>query len=132
MATHFKGPVISDNGFTGSVAGAVAATTLTASTSLAVGAAGIAIKQIKSAAISVTVSALADAAEEDISLTITGVAAGDLVLLAPINAAMETGLAVIGAWVSAANTVKLRVSNVKGSGLTGSTANWNYVWYDLT
>jgi hypothetical protein len=45
---------------------------------------------------------------------------------------METGVGVLAVWVSAADTVKLRVTNASGSTLTGSTANWNYVWYDLT
>lgn len=113
MSTTFKGPVVSTNGFVAGTSGAT-------------------IKAIKSAAISVTISALSAGAEEDITLTISGVAPGDLVQLAPINSAMETGVAVAAVWVSAADTVKLRVSNLNGSSLTGSTASWNYVWFDLT
>ena len=112
-ATHFSGPVNSSNGFTA-------------------GDSGVQIKGIYSAAIAVTVAADLAAAEEDISLTITGVAPGDVVLLAPINSAMETGVAIVAVWISAANTVKVRVSNVNGSTLTGSTTNWNYLWFDLT
>ncbi len=126
--THFTGAVTSTNGFVGSLA----ATTVTASTSAVIGSTGATIKGIYSAAIAVTIAADAAAAEEDISLTITGVRAGDLVLLAPINASMETGVGVAAVWVSANDTVKLRVSNFKATGLTGSTANWNYVWFDLT
>jgi hypothetical protein len=77
--------------------------------------------------VSVTVSALAAAAEEDIDVTVTGAQVGDVVWVNPTEAAAETGLAVAAAWVSAANTVSIRVSNLHTSGLTGSTENWNYV-----
>lgn len=82
----------------------------------------------KKGTISVTVSALAAAAEEDISLTITGVAVGDYVDVIPPNSAAETGLAKALCWVSAANTVKVRISNLNAAAaLAGSTANWTYV-----
>lgn len=126
--THFTGAVTSTNGFVGSLS----ATTITASTSAVIGSSGATIKGIYSAAIEVTVAADAAAAEEDVSLTITGVRAGDLVLMAPIDAAMETGVGIVACWVSANDTVKVRISNFHTSTLTGSTANWNYVWFDLT
>ena len=77
--------------------------------------------------VSVTVSALAAAAEEDIDVTISGAAVGDVVWVNPTEAAAETGLSISAAWVSAADTVSIRVSNQSGVGLTGSTENWNYV-----
>jgi hypothetical protein len=96
-----------------------------------VGATGTAIKKIVSGTVSVTVSALADLAEVDLDLTITGVAAGDLVYINPTDAAAEAGL-IYNSWVATTNTITVRVTNVKGAGLTGSTANWPYVWFDLT
>lgn len=127
--THFTGAVTSTNGFVGTVA----ATTLTASTSAVIGTSGATIKGIFSAAIAVTVGTNAAAAEADITLTITGVRAGDLVLLAPIDAAVETGVGICAVWVSANDTVKLRITNLNAvAALNGSTANWNYVWFDLT
>jgi hypothetical protein len=88
---------------------------------------GTQISKILKGTVEVTVSALAAAAEEDISVTISGAAAGDIVCVTPLDAAMETGVGLIAAWVSAANTVKIRVSNFSGSSLTGSTANWSYM-----
>jgi hypothetical protein len=139
-ATHFSGPVVSTNGFTGNItgdvtgniSGTVTATTLAATTSLAVGSSPATIKAIKSGTVSVTIAADAAAAEEDVSLTITGVAAGDVVLLMPLDASMETGVGTIACWVSATDTVKVRISNFNGSSLTGSTQNWTYLWFDLT
>lgn len=127
--THFTGAVTSTNGFVGSLA----ATTITASTSAVIGGSGATIKGIYSAAISVVVGTNAAAAEADVSLTITGVRAGDLVLLAPIDAAVETGVGICAVWVSANDTVKVRFTNLNAAlALNGSTANWNYVWFDLT
>lgn len=130
-ATHFSGPVVSTNGFTGALTGAVTATTVTASTSLAVGSGGATIKAIKSGTVSVTVAALNDGAEADVDVTITGLAAGDAVLIFPTDAAAETGL-YYNCWVGGADTATIRMGNVKGSALTGSTANWTYLWFDLT
>ena len=126
MSTTFKGPVVSQNGFTGAITGAVTATTVSASTSATVGSTGTALTLVQKGVIAVTVAAGLAAAEEDISLTIAGAAAGDIVILTPLNAAMETGVGIAAVWVSAANTVKVRVSNFSGSTLTGSTANWQY------
>ena len=131
--TNFDAVTTSGAVTAGSVSsGAVAGTTGAFTTSVTIGSAGTAIKQVKAGTISVVLAATAAAAEEDVSLTITGVAAGDLVLLSPLNASMETGVATVACWVSAANTVKLRISNVHTSSLTGSTNDWTYVWFDLT
>ncbi len=139
--THFNGPVYSSTTFVGAISGGNASgtfgsgvdfTTLTASTSLAVGSGGIAIKGINKGTASVTIAADLAAAEEDITFNITGVAPGDLVVFSPLDASMETGVGTIATWVSAANQVTLRVSNFAGTTLTGSTQTWTYVWFDFT
>jgi hypothetical protein len=93
---------------------------------LKVSSSGTLLTKILKGTVSVTLAATAAAGEEDVSLTITGAAAGDIVIMTPLDAAMETGVALVAAWVSAADTVKIRISNVHGSSLTGSTANWSY------
>lgn len=140
-ATHFNGPVYSSTTFSGDVSGANATgtfgaamdyTTLTASTSLTVGSGGIAIKGIYSGTSSVVIAADAAAAEETLSFNISGIAPGDLVVFSPLNASMETGVGTVATWVSATDTVKLRISNFSGSSLSGSTGAWTYVWFDFT
>jgi hypothetical protein len=59
-------------------------------------------------------------------LTITGAAAGDVVVFTP-PASLEAGLCYSGARVSAANTVQLRLCNVTGSGVDGASRTWSYV-----
>ena len=93
---------------------------------LKVASTGTLLTKILKGTISVTVAAGLAAAEEDVSVTITGAAAGDIVLMTPLNASMETGVGIVAAWVSAADTVKIRISNLSGSTLTGSTAAWSY------
>lgn len=112
MATHFKGPVVSTNGFQA-------------------GASGASISAINSGTVSVTVAALLAAAEADVDVTISGLAAGDAVVLMPPEAAMETGL-MFNCWVGAANTLSIRMTNASGSTLTGSTTDWTYLHLDLT
>lgn len=77
--------------------------------------------------VAVTIAAGLAAAEEDITVTITGAAAGDIVMVTPLSTAMETGVGIAGAWVSAADTVKIRVTNLSASTLTGSTTNFSYL-----
>jgi len=77
--------------------------------------------------ISVTITALAAAAEEDLDIAITNVTVGDSVIVTPTEAAMETGVSISGAWVKANGTITIRISNQSGSGLTGSTETWDYL-----
>lgn len=98
---------------------------LTAAT-VAVGSSGTILTKILKGTIAVTIAADAAAAEEDVSLTITAATVGDIVIVTPLNASMETGVGIVAAWVSANGTVKVRISNFNGSGLTGSTQNWQY------
>lgn len=67
----------------------------------------------------ITISALAAAAEEELTITVTGAAVGDHVIVTPNAAAPETGVSFGLTWVSAANTVKIRVSNLSAGALTG-------------
>ena len=114
MATHFKGPEVSENGFQAGSSGAV-------------------VKAVKSGSVSVDPGTLAAGAELDISVSIPGVAAGDIVQVMPPNAAAEAGLSVALVWVSAADTVKIRVSNLNAAAaLVGGAQSWTYLHTDLT
>jgi hypothetical protein len=109
LGTHFKGPVTSTNG-------------------LIVGSSGTTITKFLKGTVSVVVATDAAAAEEDVTLTISGAAAGDSVILNPPNAAAEAGLSIALVWVSAADTVKVRLSNLNdAAALAGSTSNWSYL-----
>lgn len=79
--------------------------------------------------VSVTVGTVAAEAAADVDVTVTGAQLGDLVQIAPRDAAMEASL-IYNAWVSAANTVTIRMTNINaaaGAALSGSTSNWDYI-----
>ena len=124
-STTFSGPVVSTNGFTGALTGAVTATTASASTSLTVGG-GSAITYIKKGTIAVDAGSCGDNDIVEVSLTITGAAAGDTVIMNPPAAGQTAGLGFAGAYVSSANTVKLRLINVSGGTVDEGSLTWEY------
>jgi hypothetical protein len=63
--------------------------------------------------------------------TITGAATGDVVLL-NIPSGLEAGLVLAGCYVSAADTITVRLANVTGSPIDPASASYRYIWYDLT
>jgi len=81
---------------------------------------------IKHTAANITVSALAAGAEEDITISDSDAEVGDVVVASPVNAMAETGFAIVCAWVSANGSIKVRLSNVSGSSLTGGTNSLKY------
>lgn len=76
---------------------------------------------------SVTVSALAAAAEEDYTITEAAAAVGDVVMASWDNAGAETGASIVAAWVSQAGQIKVRNSNLNAAAaLTGGTRTIRY------
>lgn len=74
----------------------------------------------------VTVSALAAAAEEELTISDSDAEVGDVIVCSPSEAMDEAGLSISSARVSAAGTIKVRISNQSGSGLTGGENNLDY------
>lgn len=68
----------------------------------------------------VTVGTLAAAASETQTVTLTGVATTDYLLMPTFSGALADGLT-FQAWISAANTVSLRFRNNSGGSITGAT-----------
>ena len=76
--------------------------------------------------VSVDLPSIANAAVGEVTLTISGAAAGDVVVLSA-PATLTAGLAPCGARVTAANTVKLRVANLSGGAVDEAAGTWSYV-----
>lgn len=90
------------------------------------------IKGIRTATRNVTPTgnSVAAGAVDEQSVTITGVAVGDLILaIPPVN--LETGLVPAVPYISAANTVKVRNSNPTGSPITTAVKAWTFIWIQL-
>jgi hypothetical protein len=108
MATHFSGPVVSTAGFQP-------------------GSSAKALTFILAGTIAIDPVSLNDGEQNDVSVTITGAATGDTVIMNPPAAGLDAGIALGGAWVSAANTVKVRIINYSGGVVNGASLSWNYV-----
>lgn len=67
-------------------------------------------------------ASLADAAGTTSSVTVTGAKLGDFVLAA---AGVDLAGITVTAYVSAANTVKIRVQNESGGGVNLASSTWN-------
>jgi hypothetical protein len=102
---------------------------LTAST-LAVGSSGSVVKKILTGTASVNLPNITAATTGSATFTLTGAAAGDVVIVNP--PALTAGLAFAGAAVTAADTVTVYAANVTAAAIDNAAANFTYLWVDLT
>lgn len=101
--------------------------TLAADTSAKIGASGTPLTFVKKGTVTVDLPNVVAAANAvDVSITVTGAAVGDMVLLQPPAAALTAGLQLLQAWVSATDTVKQRVYNPTGGDINEASGTWNY------
>lgn len=91
---------------------------------LVVGDGGTVIKSIKTGTIDCDPANAAAAGAFETSLTISGVAAGDIVIFEP-PASLEANLVYSGARVSAADTVQLRLAAL--AAVNGASRTWRYI-----
>jgi hypothetical protein len=103
--TTFSGPVVSENGF---IVGS-----------------GSQITKVLSGSASLNFGSIATTASADLTITVTGAAVGDEVIMA-LPAAPAAGI-VFNAFVSAANTVTIRATNVTGLSVDPAAATYGVV-----
>ena len=103
--TKFSGPVVSQNGFL-------------------VGS-GATITKVLSGSASLNFGEIAAAAQANLTITVTGAAVGDEVVLA-LPAAPAAGI-VFNAFVSAANTVTIRATNVTAEAVDPAAATYGVI-----
>lgn len=122
MSTRFPNGLVAD--LTGNVTGNV--TGDITSDSVNIGSGG-AITYVKKEAVSVDLPSISAGAMVEASVTVTGAAPGDAVIATP-PASIGASLEVVGAYVSAADTVKLRVRNNHAiSPVDEAEADWVFV-----
>jgi hypothetical protein len=100
--TRFSGPVVSDNGF---IVGS-----------------GAQITKVLTGSASLNFGSIATTASADLTITVTGAAVGDEVSLA-LPASPTAGI-VFNAFVSAANTVTVRASNITANAVDPAEATY--------
>ena len=104
--TTFTGPVVSLNGF---IAGTGTA----------------AITKVLTATASLNFPSISAASQSDLTITVTGAAVGDEVIMS-LPAAPAAGL-VFNAFVSAADTVTIRASNITASPVDAAAASYGVI-----
>lgn len=104
--SHFSGPIISTAGFQA-------------------GANGSTVSFIKKGQVTIDIASISAGAVVESTVTITGAVAGDTVILNP-PAALEANVCYVGCFVSAADTVKMRVFNPTGGAIDPASASWEY------
>lgn len=102
---------------------------LTAGT-LAVGSSGSVIKKIATGTGAIDLASIPAGATGSGTITVTGAAAGDVVIVNP--PALTTGLGFVGAAVTGANEVTVYVLNATAGAVDESEVTFRYVWIDLT
>lgn len=104
---------------TGDIVGATAA----------IGTGGTVITKIQKGTIaSVNPDEIASGAAAEITVTITGAAAGDALVINP-PAALEAGLIVGSARVTDTNEAKFRIFNAAGEAVNAASATWTYILF---
>lgn len=112
-AADFAGALSSDVSVS-APAGSIDA--LTVATSLTIGAI---LQKILTATASTAIPTLAAAASSDVTLTVTGAVVGDIAIVNP-QVTLPAGL-LLRAWVSAANTVTITVTNASNASIAGAS-----------
>lgn len=98
---------------------------------MAVGASPVQINGIfNSTSTALAIASVTAASSNETSVTVTGARVGDIVVASP-QAAIQAGLTWC-AYVSANDTVKLRVANDTAGNLTPTAVNWNFLLIRLT
>jgi hypothetical protein len=100
--TTFSGPIVSLNGFSGPT--------------------GLNLTSVLGASSALNFGSIATTASADLTITVTGAAVGDTVALA-LPAAPAAGI-VFNAFVSAANTVTVRATNVTADAVDPASATY--------
>lgn len=83
---------------------------------------GTQFKQVLSATATLDFASIAAGAQGELTITVTGAATGDVVMLGP-PAALDSGLSATG-YVSAADTVKVRLVNSTSGSIDPASAAW--------
>lgn len=102
----------------------------TRTATLRVGTSGTVIKTIKTGTGAIDLGSISDGATGSGTITITGAAAGDaLIVNVPV---LTTGLGFAGSNITSANTATLYFVNASGGSIDEAEATFNYTWIDLT
>lgn len=93
---------------------------------------GAVVKRLAAPTATVNPGAIAAQTSVEVTLTINGVALGDVVVAQPATATVPQSGITWDAYVSGTNTVKVRLSNVTTASLTPTSATWTIMFFQVT
>lgn len=92
---------------------------------------GATVKKIISGSFSLDPASIGAQARAGETVTISGVAVGDVVILVPPDG-LNSGLVYCGCRVTAGDTLTVYLANITGTSVDDGSLTWNYLWFDLT
>src|SRR5262245_1317278 len=104
---------------------------VSANANLRVGSSGTVIKNILTGTTNIDPASLLSAGSTTGTFTVTGAAVGDVIIMTAPNA-LETGLFMPQAVVTAADTVTWRIGNYSAGTIDGASRTWVWMWVDIT
>jgi len=87
---------------------------------------GTTITKMLKGTVTVDLASVLTLATTERTVTLTGAAVGDIVLMAPPTAGLAAGLCITNVQVSAADTIKIRVFNGSGGTIDEASGTWYY------
>jgi len=89
------------------------------------------LKRITTGTVSVDPGSIAAQTRGSVSVTVTGTAVGDIIVLEPPST-LEGGLAYAGCEITGANTVRVDIANISAGAIDGASLSWKYRFIDIT
>lgn len=84
--------------------------------------------EIITGTVTVDPAEIADEATLDVDATVTGVTTSDILLAFQPSEDLLTNLLKVGIWISAANTITVRLANDSGGALNQASKVWKYAY----
>lgn len=100
-------------------------------TTLLVGSGGTTIKKIVVGTVAIDPPSIAAQTRGSQTFTVTGAAAGDILILLP-PAALNAGLVYAGCDITGASTGTVYLGNLTGGAIDDGSNTWIYCWVDVT
>lgn len=92
---------------------------------LNIGSVGSDLSAVIKGTVSINLASIAAGAEATVAVTVSGAAVGDIVVVNP--PALTAGLGISYAYVSATDTVTIRVRNASGGAIDEAAGTWSYL-----
>ena len=88
--------------------------------------------EVVTGTVTVDPGSIADEATLDVDATVTGITTSDILLSFQPSEDLLANLMQVGIWISAANTITVRLANDSGGALDQASKTWRYAYLKTT